>query len=70
VKSHPIEFVASTGISDDIQLFNKKLREWENYNYYHRPHGGLDGQTPYERLLASSENCAGSKVTANLRRYR
>jgi transposase InsO family protein len=40
------------GISDDIQLFNEKLREWEDYYNYHRPHGALDGQTPYERLIA------------------
>jgi transposase InsO family protein len=40
------------GISDDIHLFNKKLREWENYYNYHRPHGALGGQTPYERLRA------------------
>jgi transposase InsO family protein len=40
------------GISDDIHLFNEKLREWEDYYNYHRPHGALDGQTPYERLLA------------------
>jgi len=39
------------GISDDIHLFNDKLREWEDYYNYHRPHGGLGGQTPYERLL-------------------
>ena len=38
------------GVSDDIQLFNAKLSEWEKYYNYHRPHGGLDGQTPYERL--------------------
>jgi transposase InsO family protein len=38
-------------ISDDIHLFNKKLREWENYYNYHRPHGGLGGQTPYEQLI-------------------
>ena len=38
------------GITDDIHLFNEKLREWENYYNYHRPHGALDGQTPYERL--------------------
>jgi transposase InsO family protein len=31
---------------------NNKLREWEDYYNYHRPHGALDGQTPYERLLA------------------
>jgi len=40
------------GIGDDIHLFNDKLREWEDYYNYHRPHGALDGQTPYERLLA------------------
>ena len=32
-------------------LFNDKLREWEDYYNYHRPHGALGGQTPYERLL-------------------
>src|SRR5262245_48736927 len=40
------------GITDDIHLFNEKLREWENYYNCHRPHGALDGQTPYERLIA------------------
>ena len=42
------------GVTDDIHLFNEKLREWENYYNYHRPHGALDGQTPYERLLAKT----------------
>jgi hypothetical protein len=32
-----------------------KLREWEDYYNYHRPHGALDGQTPYERLLAKKK---------------
>ena len=40
------------GITDDIHLFNNKLREWEDYYNYDRPHGALDGQTSYERLLA------------------
>jgi len=40
------------GIADNIHLFNDKLREWEDYYNYHRPHGALGGQTPYERLLA------------------
>jgi transposase InsO family protein len=40
------------GITDDIHLFNEKLRAWEDYYNYHRPHGALDGQTPYERLVA------------------
>jgi transposase InsO family protein len=42
------------GISDNIHLFNENLREWEDYYNYHRPHGALDGQTPYERLLAKT----------------
>jgi transposase InsO family protein len=42
------------GIADDIHLFNDKLREWGDYYNYHRPHGALDGQTPYERLLAKT----------------
>ncbi|WP_308406308.1 integrase core domain-containing protein [Streptomyces sp. AC602_WCS936] len=37
-------------IIDDAEVFNDKLREWEDYYNYHRPHGGLGGQTPYERL--------------------
>ena len=37
-------------VIDDANLFNDKLREWEDYYNYHRPHGGLGGQTPYERL--------------------
>ena len=42
------------GITDDIHLFNEKLREWEDYYNYHRPHGALDGQTPFERLVAKT----------------
>jgi transposase InsO family protein len=34
------------GISDDIHLFNTKLREWEDYYNYHRPHGALDVTSP------------------------
>jgi transposase InsO family protein len=53
------------GISDDIYLFNEKLREWEDYYNYHRPHGGLDGQTPYERLLAKTR-ADGHRALENL----
>lgn len=42
------------GVSDDIHLFNAKLREWEDYYNCHRPHGALGGQTPYERLLTKT----------------
>lgn len=33
-----------------IQEYNQKLKEWEDYYNFDRPHGALDGQTPYERL--------------------
>ena len=49
------------GIADDIHLFNDKLREWEDYYNYHRPHGALDGQTPYERLMAKSTASLSTK---------
>lgn len=38
-----------------IRLFNAKLREWEDYYNFHRPHGSLSGQTPYERLLEKTK---------------
>ena len=37
-------------VIDDAKLFNDKLQEWEDFYNYHRPHGGLGGQAPYERL--------------------
>jgi transposase InsO family protein len=37
-------------VIDNSGLFNDKLQEWEDFYNFHRPHGGLDGQTPYERL--------------------
>lgn len=37
-------------VIDDTDLFNEKLEEWETFYNFHRPHGSLDGQTPYERL--------------------
>ncbi len=43
------------GIREDIHLYNDKLREWEDYYNFNRPHGGLGGQTPYERLLEKTK---------------
>jgi transposase len=37
-------------VIDDTRLFTQRLQEWEDYYNYHRPHGALGGQTPYERL--------------------
>jgi len=47
----PFQLLDKDGITDDIHLFNEKLRECEDYYNYHRPHGALGGQTPYEQLL-------------------
>ena len=55
------------GIADDIHLFNDKLRQWEDYYNYHRPHGALDGQTPLRTALGK-ENL-GQRVTEVLRPY-
>jgi transposase InsO family protein len=37
-------------VIDDTELFNDRLQEWEDFYNYNRPHAGLGGQTPYERL--------------------
>ena len=48
------QLLDKNGVADNIHLFNEKLREWEDYYNYHRPHGALGGQTPYERLMAKA----------------
>jgi transposase InsO family protein len=42
-------------VIDDANLFAEKLQEWEDYYNYHRPHGALNGQTPYERLRQKTQ---------------
>ena len=53
-------------VRESIHLFNQKLREWEDYYNFDRPHGALDGQTPYERLPQKNESRG---VPALLRHY-
>lgn len=43
-------------VIDDAGLFNEKLREWEDFYNFNRPHGGLGGQTPYEPLKQKVTN--------------
>ena len=43
-------------VIDDARLFETRLQEWEDYYNYHRPHGALDGQTPYERLRLKAQD--------------
>lgn len=47
-------------VIDDTKLFNDRLQEWEHFYNFERPHGGLGGQTPYERLR---EKTQGPSVT-------
>jgi len=37
-------------VIDDTGLFAERLKAWEDYYNFDRPHGALGGQTPYERL--------------------
>ena len=43
------------GISDDIHLFNEKLREWEDYYNYHRPHGASGRPDPVRTTVGKNE---------------
>lgn len=43
-------------VIDDTNLFNDKLQEWEDSYNFNRPHGALDGQTPYERLKLKTKS--------------
>jgi len=33
-----------------LDLFNEKLREWEDFYNYNRPHAAHKGMTPYEKF--------------------
>lgn len=41
------EFYQLLTYKDDVDLI-KKLKAWEDFYNYHRPHGSHDGKTPYE----------------------
>jgi transposase InsO family protein len=43
------EFYQLLTYTDDVDL-NAKLREWESFYNYHRPHSSHGGKTPYEVL--------------------
>jgi transposase InsO family protein len=54
-RSHRIdqeEFCRMLGVVviDDTDLLNERLKEWEDFYNFNRPHGALGRQTPYERL--------------------
>jgi transposase InsO family protein len=43
-------------VIDGAGVFNERLREWEDFYNFNRPHGALGGQTPYERLRQKTGN--------------
>jgi len=66
-RSHEQEFyqlLDKDGITDDITFLNDKLREWEDYYYYHRPQEPLTGRPP-----TSGQESPGQNVTEVLRPY-
>ncbi len=44
-----VEFYQLITFTDDIDIA-KKLQEWETFYNCHRPHGALNGKTPFEIL--------------------
>jgi transposase InsO family protein len=42
-------------VIDDVNIFNARLKDWQDYYNFDRPHGSLDGQTPYERLRQKTQ---------------
>ena len=49
------EFYQLLEYTNDVDL-NCKLKDWENFYNYHRPHGAHEGKTPYEKLKSSILN--------------
>ena len=48
-RTDDLEFYQLLSYTDDIDL-NEKLRVWEDYYNFDRPHGSLNGKAPYEVL--------------------
>jgi len=50
------EFYQLFSYKDDVDL-DKKLKAWENFYNFNRPHGAFNGKTPYEALMTTLKNC-------------
>ena len=49
------EFYPLLEYSNDVDL-NRKLKDWETFDNYHRTHDAHEGKTPYEKLKSSILN--------------
>ena len=49
------EFYQLLEYTNDVDI-NRKLKDWETFYNYHRPHGAHEGKTPYEKLKSSILN--------------
>ncbi len=58
-----MEFYQLLSYTDDVDL-NKKLKVWEDFYNFHRPHASLKGKTPYEVLF--DKLTAGQKLSAEV----
>lgn len=62
-RTDDIEFYQLLSYTDDVDL-NEKLRTWEDYYNFERPHGALNGRTPYEVL--KDKLSTGSNVSTKV----
>lgn len=49
------EFYQLLNYTDDVDL-NQKLKKWEDFYNFNRPHGSFKGKTPYEELKSKLNN--------------
>ena len=49
------EFYQLLKYTDDADL-GKKLKQWEDFYNFNRPHGAFKGKTPYEELMCHLKN--------------
>ena len=65
-RSHRIDneefYLLLDGVVIDTKMFNDKLDEWQNFYNFDRPHGGLAGQTPYERLQEKTTQATNAQL--------
>ena len=53
-------------IIDSLENFNFKVKEWQDYYNFERPHGSLDGQTPFEKLQSKLNIPSPISLTPNV----